>query len=114
MRATRQKGKAGMRVQIENCMRYTYARPVGFSPHVIRLYPRTDQSVVTHKLRTTINIPSDIQYRRDLFDNLTANCFFPQPAETLEVRVQLEVELWPRNPFHFLLAPNAIEMPFQY
>jgi uncharacterized protein (DUF2126 family)/transglutaminase-like putative cysteine protease len=103
-----------MRVQIENCMRYTYAKPVGFSPHVIRLYPRTDQSVVTHKLRTNINIASDIQYRRDLFDNLVANCFFPQPAETLEVRVQLEVELWPRNPFHFLLAPHAIEMPFQY
>lgn len=95
-------------------MRYAYAKPVGFSPHIVRLYPRTDQSVVTHKLRTTINIASDIQYRRDLFDNLVANCFFPQPAETLEVRVQLEVELWPRNPFHFLLAPHAIEMPFQY
>lgn len=103
-----------MRVQIENWMRYTYAKPVGFSPHVIRLYPRSDQSVVTRKLQTTINIPSDIHYRRDLFDNLVANCFFPQPAETMEVRVQLEVELWPRNPFHFLLAPHAVEMPFEY
>ena len=103
-----------MRVQIEDRMRYAYAKPVGFSPHVIRLYPRTDQSVVTHKLQTAINIPSDIQYRRDLFDNLIANCFFPQPAETLEIRVQLEVELWPRNPFHFLLAPHAVEMPFRY
>jgi transglutaminase-like putative cysteine protease len=43
-----------------------------------------------------------------------ANCFFPQPAETLEIRSRLEVELWPKNPFHFLLAPRATEIPFEY
>src|SRR5215469_3171454 len=103
-----------MRVKIENWMRYAYEEPVSFSTHAVRLYPRTDQAIVTHQLQTHINLESDIQYRRDLFDNLIANCFFPQPAETLEIRVQLEVELWPRNPFHFLLAPDAVEIPFRY
>jgi uncharacterized protein (DUF2126 family)/transglutaminase-like putative cysteine protease len=103
-----------MRVQIENWMRYTYEKPVSFSPHKVRLYPRTDPTVVTHRLQTLANIPADVQYRRDLYDNLIANCFFTEPATTLELRIQLEVELWPRNPFHFLLAPYAIELPFHY
>jgi uncharacterized protein (DUF2126 family)/transglutaminase-like putative cysteine protease len=103
-----------MRVQIENWMRYTYEKPVSFSPHKIRLYPRTDPTIVTHRLQTLANIPSDVQYRRDLYDNLIANCFFTEPASTLEFRIQLEVELWPRNPFHFLLAPYAAELPFSY
>jgi uncharacterized protein (DUF2126 family)/transglutaminase-like putative cysteine protease len=103
-----------MRVQIENCMKYSYEKPVSFSPHRVRLYPRTDQAIVTHRLETLINTPADIHYRRDLFDNLVANCFFPQPADTLEIRSRLEVELWPKNPFHFLLAPRATEIPFAY
>ena len=103
-----------MRVQIENWIRYTYEKPVSFSPHQIRLYPRTDPTIVTHRLQTLTNLPSDVQYRRDLYDNLIANCFFTEPANTLELRIQLEVELWPRNPFHFVLAPYAVELPLQY
>src|SRR5258708_8186167 len=103
-----------MLVLIENCMRYSYEKPVSFSPHRVRLFPRTDQAIVTHRLETLINVPADIQYRRDLFDNLVATCFFPQAADTLEIRSRLKVELWPKNPFHFLLAPRATEIPFEY
>ena len=103
-----------MRVKIENWMRYAYEEPVSFSTHAVRLYPRTDQAIVTHHLQTHINLESDIQYRRDLFDNLVANCFLPQPGRVLEIRVELELELWPKNPFHFLLAPHALELPFKY
>ena len=95
-------------------MKYQYEKPVGFSPHRIRLFPRTDQAIVTHRLETLLNIPADVQYRRDLFDNLVANCFLSEPADSLEIRTQLEVELWPKNPFHFLLAPRATELPFKY
>jgi hypothetical protein len=80
-----------MHVKIENWMRYSYEEPVSFSTHAIRLYPRTDQSITTHQLQTTVNIESDIQYRRDLFDNIVANCFLPQPGQVLEIRVELEV-----------------------
>ncbi len=103
-----------MRVQIENWMEYVYEKPVSFSLHTVRLYPRTGQSVVTHKQETRINIESDIQYRRDLFDNLVATCFFPRPSDNLKVAVQLEVELWPRNPFHFIVANYAAQLPFTY
>ena len=103
-----------MRLKIENWMRYAYDKPVGFSTHVVRLYPRTDQSILTHHHHTAINLESDIQYRRDLFDNLVANCFLPKPGDVLEIRVELELELWPKNPFHFLLAPHALQLPLEY
>jgi uncharacterized protein (DUF2126 family)/transglutaminase-like putative cysteine protease len=103
-----------MRVKIENWMRYAYEEPVSFSTHAIRLYPRTDQAIVTHRTQTHVNLESDIQYRRDIFDNLVANCFLPEPGKVLEIRVELELELWPKNPFHFLLAPRALELPFKY
>jgi uncharacterized protein (DUF2126 family)/transglutaminase-like putative cysteine protease len=103
-----------MHVKIENWMRYSYEEPVSFSTHAIRLYPRTDQSITTHQLQTSVNIESDIQYRRDLFDNIVANCFLPKPGQILEIRVELEIELWPKNPFHFLLAPRALQLPFEY
>jgi uncharacterized protein (DUF2126 family)/transglutaminase-like putative cysteine protease len=103
-----------MHVKIENWTRYSYEEPVSFSTHAIRLYPRTDQSIVTHQLQTTVNLESDIQYRRDLFDNIVANCFLPKPGQVLEIRVKLELELWPKNPFHFLLARQALQLPFEY
>src|SRR4030088_1915059 len=103
-----------MRIKIENWMRYSYEKPVSFSPHIIRLFPRADQGVTTHRQKTSVNLKSDIQYRRDLFDNVIANCYFPEPGEVLEIHVDLEVELWPKNPFHFLLARYATELPFEY
>ncbi len=103
-----------MHVKIVNWMRYSYEEPVSFSPHAIRLYPRMDQAITTHQLQTIVNLESDIQYRRDLFDNIVANCFLPKPGQILEIRVELEVELWPKNPFHFLLSPRALELPFEY
>jgi uncharacterized protein (DUF2126 family)/transglutaminase-like putative cysteine protease len=103
-----------MHVKIENWMRYSYEEPVSFSMHAIRLFPRTDQTITTHQIQTTVNLKSDVQYRRDLFDNIVANCFLPDPGQVLEIRVELEVELWPKNPFHFLLAPRALQIPFEY
>jgi uncharacterized protein (DUF2126 family)/transglutaminase-like putative cysteine protease len=103
-----------MRVKIVNWMRYAYEEPVSFSTHAVRLYPRTDQAIVTHHTQTYVNLESDIQYRRDIFDNLVANCFLPEPGQVLDIRVELELELLPKNPFHFLLAPRALQLPFKY
>src|SRR3984957_7372994 len=103
-----------MHIKIANWMRYSYEEPVSFSPHAIRLYPRTDQSITTHQMQTTVNLESDIQYRRDLFDKIVGNCFLPTPGQVLEFCVELAIELWPKNPFHFLLAPRALQLPFEY
>ncbi|MBV9489394.1 MAG: transglutaminase family protein [Verrucomicrobia bacterium] len=103
-----------MRVQISNTMRYRYARAVSFSPQIVRLFPRADQAIVTRRLQTDVNVPADVQYRHDLFDNLVAKCVLRSPESFLELSVRLEVEISPKNPFHFLLAGYAVELPFDY
>src|SRR3954452_15599955 len=103
-----------MRVQISNLVRYRYDQAVSFSPQTVRLYPRSDPSIVTHRLQTALNLAADVQYRRDLFDNVVAKCVLQSPGSLLELAVQLELEISPRNPFQFLLAGYAVELPFDY
>jgi len=92
---------------------YRYEEPVGFSPHVVRLFPRRDHFVPVVNREFSAG-GADVQLRSDLFDNPVAVLFFPDPTNVLEVGLRLELEIAERNPFHFLLAPHAVEMPFQY
>jgi uncharacterized protein (DUF2126 family)/transglutaminase-like putative cysteine protease len=100
--------------RIFNVMRYRYERAVTFSPQTVRLYPRIDQAIITHRLKTEVSPAGDVQYRRDLFDNVIAQCILGGAGDTLEISVRLEVEITPRNPFHFLVANHAIDLPFDY
>lgn len=94
--------------------RYQYAAPAGFSPHIVRLFPRRDRflSVESVAFRTGDGI--DVQYRSDLFDNLTASCFIPGERSVLPFELDLEIAVEEHNPFHFLLAPHALRIPFAY
>jgi transglutaminase-like putative cysteine protease len=103
-----------MRVKIENLMRYKYEEPVGFSPHLVRLFPRIDHAITMYHHEVVVNLEADIQYRRDLYDNLVAKCFLPKEGQLLELSVNLDLEISERNPFHFLLTQNATHLPIQY
>lgn len=103
-----------MKLAIRYEAHYRYETVASFSPHVARLFPRPDISLQIRRTRFSTNAEADIQYRRDLFDNLIASCFYPSPAGQLEYHLELDLEVAPQNPFHFLLAPYAVEMPFAY
>jgi transglutaminase-like putative cysteine protease len=103
-----------MRVKINNLMHYDYEEPVGFSPHLIRLFPRIDHAITMYRHEVTVNLESDVQYRRDLYDNLVANCFLPKEGQLLDFIVKLDLEISERNPFHFLLNRNAAHLPILY
>ena len=103
-----------MRVKIKNLMLYDYEESVGFSPHLIRLFPRIDHAITMCRHEVTVNLESDVQYRRDLYDNLVANCFLPKEGQLLEFIVNLDLEISERNAFHFLLQGNATHLPIQY
>jgi transglutaminase-like putative cysteine protease len=57
---------------------------------------------------------ASVHMRRDLFDNIIASCFFPKPLANLEFALALDLELEPRNPFSFLLTPEAAKLPVRY
>ncbi len=93
---------------------YEYGDRVSLSPHVIRVFPRRDMFVRMIDLHFDCSGGADIQFRRDLFDNETAYCFFPAATHSFEVTFQATLELKPRNALHFLLDSHGMNIPPDY
>lgn len=103
-----------MKIGIRYRADYLYEKPAGFSPHLVRLFPRADRHVCVERFDFSTGGAANVQYRRDLFDNEIASCFFPEERERLEFRLELDLTLSERNPFDFLLETRALQLPFAY
>ena len=103
-----------IRIRIDHHTRYEYERAVSLSPHLARIFPRTEPGRLVQRLRFETHESADIQYRRDLFDNNFARCYYPDPVADLQFDYAVEMELHEQNPFHFLLDFDAAEYPFSY
>ena len=93
---------------------YRYDRAVRFSPHDVRLFPRSDHFVRVARLDFQTTPETIVRFGRDVFDNVVASCFFEKAAEALELRLAIDVEIEKKNPFDFVLARRAVQMPFTY
>ena len=103
-----------MRLTIRYEAVYSYEEPASLSPHLARIFPRTDLFVKVDKTDFSTHVSADVQWRRDLFDNLIAYCFFPEPVKDLPFRLELDLEIRERNPFHFLLDSRGLQIPCDY
>lgn len=103
-----------MRIKILYRTDYRYERTVSFSPHIFRLFPKADQYVGTESLHFETNPGADVQYRKDVFDNNIAFCFYPEKGQDLIAQLEIGLQLRERNAFHFLLDSHALDFPFQY
>jgi transglutaminase-like putative cysteine protease len=93
---------------------YNYEEKASLSPHLVRIFPRLDLSLKIERTKFSTHETADVQYRRDLYDNLIAYCFFPQAIQELSFDLDLEIEIAEKNPFHFLLDAHALHIPFVY
>ena len=93
---------------------YRYDRAVRFSPHDVRLFPRTDRFVQMTRLDFRTQPETTVRFGRDVFDNVVASCFFDQPSEMLELRLAIDVKAAKKNPFDFVLSRRAVQIPFNY
>jgi transglutaminase-like putative cysteine protease len=103
-----------MNVQILYQAQYAYAEPVTFSLHLFRLFPKAGRDVRVIRSTFQTNEDAVVNYRRDLFDNEIASCFYPGKSALLHAGFQLELELEERNAFGFLVAAHALDLPFTY
>src|SRR5437762_13856273 len=71
---------------------YRYDRAVRFSPHDVRLFPRSDRFLQMTRLDFHTKPETTVRIGRDVFDNVVASCFFDLPSEMLELRLALDVE----------------------
>jgi len=93
---------------------YHYESPASFSPHIARIFPRTDLFVRVARTGFSTDASADVQMRRDLFDNVIAYCFYPEILRQLPFRLAIELEMRERNPFHFLLDAGGLSVPCRY
>lgn len=103
-----------MKLIIQKETTYTYAEKVSFSPHLVRIFPRVDLFLKVNNVHFETTADANVHYRRDLFDNLIAQCFYTSASDTLVFRCNLELDIQERNPFHFLLDYHALQIPCQY
>jgi transglutaminase-like putative cysteine protease len=103
-----------LRIRIDHRTRYSYEKPVSFSPHLVRLFPRTEPGRLVQKIEFTTNPNAIVHFRRDIFDNNFARCFYPGLEAELFFDFVLEIELHEQNAFNFLLDNDAAEYPFKY
>jgi transglutaminase-like putative cysteine protease len=102
--------KLGIRYQTT----YSYDRAVSFSPHDVRLFPRQDRFSRVRRLDFKTNPATNVRFARDVFDNTVASCFFPDSAAELNLQLAIDLEIDEKDPFHFILANSAVELPFNY
>ena len=102
--------KLGLRYQTT----YRYEEPVGFSPHHVRLFPRSDRFSRVRRLDFGTLPKGTVRYSRDVFENTVASCFFPERSKELEFRLAINLDLDEKDPFHFILENGAVELPFEY
>jgi hypothetical protein len=55
-----------------------------------------------------------VSFRRDLFDNEIASCFYPGTSALLAANLQIELDVQEKNAFGFLLESRALNLPFDY
>jgi transglutaminase-like putative cysteine protease len=103
-----------MKISIRYEAVYAYEEPASFSPHIVRLFPKNDRHVRVERALFQTDESADVQYRHDLFDNEVASCFYPEKRDRLDFRLELDLELAEKNPFHFLLDAHALRLPFDY
>lgn len=102
-------------VAIEHRTTYRFDRPVGLSPHVIRLRPAPHcrTPILAYSLSVT---PSEhfVNWQQDPFGNYLARFVFPEKSTELTVTVDLIADMTVINPFDFFIDEEATRFPFSY
>jgi uncharacterized protein (DUF2126 family)/transglutaminase-like putative cysteine protease len=104
-----------IRVALHHQTRYRYDRPVGLTPHEIRLRPAPHCR--TPVLSYSLNVEPEkhfINWQQDVFGNYIARFVFPEKTRELAITVDLVADMTVINPFDFFVESYAERFPFVY
>lgn len=104
-----------IRVALHHRTEYRYDRSVSLGPQTVRLRPAFHARTPIDAYSIAVD-PSDhfINWQQDPFGNPLARYVFPDPAQHLEITVDLIADMTVINPFDFFIEEEADCWPFRY
>ena len=94
---------------------YVFDRPVGLSPHEIRLRPAAHcrTPILSYSLRVKPD-KHFLNWQQDAYGNYVARYVFPEKTREFIVEVDLTADMTVINPFDFFVEGYAEHFPFTY
>ena len=104
-----------IRVGLHHRTRYAFDRPVGLSPHEVRLRPAPHCRTPIHSYSLTV-LPEKhfVNWQQDAYGNYIARLVFPDKTKSLDISVDLVADMTVINPFDFFVEHWAERLPFSY
>ncbi|MGZ5074113.1 MAG: transglutaminase family protein, partial [Usitatibacter sp.] len=104
-----------IKVALHHKTRYTFDRPVGLSPHEVRLRPAAHTRTPIESYSLTVKPAKHfLNWQQDPYGNWVARLVFPDKSRELEIVVDLVADMTVINPFDFFVEPGAEQFPFAY
>ena len=104
-----------IKVALHHRTHYTFDRPVGLSPHEIRLRPTAHCRTPIESYSLNVKPAKHfLNWQQDPYGNWVARLVFPEKSRELDITVDLVADMTVINPFDFFVDPSAEQFPFVY
>ena len=104
-----------MRLLLQHRTSYRYPEPASLGPQTVRLRPATHAKAKIETYALHVEQPCDVRWQQDPAGNRIARLTFDgERVRSLDLLVEMAVDVRPVNPFDFFVDAQAEHTPFAY